>query len=239
MAADQAVAEARMLHPEVSTSDLKVDLPKTATQQRYLLPPPPPPPPILLAQGGHPPGNVGRVRRAPRRGARVPPAQQQPHFPDAHAYLHRFPIRENDRYPQLPYWKEPQAWPGLQHPIPRLPENDRYAQPWPGHQLQVPRLQENNHHVQPLPSYRRRGPLQFAPILEAPVLQAPVAYRQAMTHAMVGQYQPAGGSVEVGGRMLRFRAGPVQHNNQMMGNVNVPRPNDNLAQSRVGHWMQE
>jgi len=44
--------------------------------------------------------------------------------------------------------------------------------------------------------------------------------------------------VEVGGRMLRSRAGPVQHN-QMMGNVNAPRTNDNLAQSRVGHWMQE
>jgi len=55
---------------------------------------------------------------------------------------------------------------------------------------------------------------------------------------MVGQYQPAGRSVEIGGRMLRIRAGPVQHN-QMMQNVNAPRTNDNLAQSRVRHWMQE
>lgn len=65
-----------------------------------------------------------------------------------------------------------------------------------------------------------------------------MAYRQAMTHAMVGQYQPTGGSVEVGGRMLRFRAGHVEHN-QMMGNVNAPRSNDNLAQPRVDHWMKK
>ena len=76
MAADQAIAKAWILYPEVLISDLKVNLPKTVTQQCYLpLPLPLPlPPPILLAQGGHPLGNVGRVHRAPYR-AQVPPVQ--------------------------------------------------------------------------------------------------------------------------------------------------------------------
>jgi len=63
-----------------------------------------------------------------------------------------------------------------------------------------------------------------------------VAYHQAMTHAMVGQYEPAGGSVEVDGGMFGFGVARVEHP-QMMGNVNALRPNDHLAQLCMDYWM--
>ncbi|KAF9443736.1 hypothetical protein P691DRAFT_764001 [Macrolepiota fuliginosa MF-IS2] len=224
-AADKAIAEAQLLHPDVLVSDLKVGAPKAKkskkAQQQQLHPPVP--------RGVHMP--LPPPLPAPRRQHRGRGRAQAQRLPEMD-FNFRFNLNLGDAAPgpappqgdrhfghDLRHLRQPQPQPlppPLHHPqhqgVPVV-QRGGVQRPFPYEQQQPPPPQPPVQPYQRAPIDRahaqmqQRGIPQGPPIAPPPLQQAPPPYHEAVAQAMRGDYQPVGGGVEVGGMMLRARPG--------------------------------
>ncbi|KAF5356819.1 hypothetical protein D9756_006828 [Leucocoprinus leucothites] len=185
LAADQAMAEARMLHPEVSSSDLKVDLPST-TKAKNLQGLPLPGLVPLMNMNAMGPGGIRRVANL-RRGRRSPPPIVQ-----------RRAARRNDGHDGVA--REVRFLPVVRPPPPQMPhvhvhvhqhqhEQRRPAQPQPPQQ-NIPQLRHRPHPVLQHPPQQPQQPPLPGQGVEGPAAQR--RYHEVVAQAMMGQYHPHG-----------------------------------------------
>lgn len=234
-AADKAIAQVQLLHPDVSISDLKVqvDAPKPEASRGGVPPPrrPHPPPPHLHHQlpqrrHNHQRPVAGRidlgfnfnfgvdvepVRVAPVPGPGIAPGPGWGGLEAGARGVHEAGGRGRGRGGRgrgagvnVGGGGRDGAAAGGRGRGGRRDIRVLYPPPRVPPVVAVQNLQEAPNFQQPQPRlWYHPNPHQHPQPHEPP----PPPYHEAVAQAMRGQYQPAGGGVEVGGRMLRARPG--------------------------------